>query len=277
MWEEAFTVAINGSHGDGEIVVLFSGHERTPAGHHVGPRVLDYFLVHYIMSGKGWCRASGDKQHLKAGDSFFQFPGTLSEYCSDETDPWRYCWIAFRGALAREWTEMLGVSPEQPALFSERNRKLLKLFQSVYRSLRSNDGISSDVQAGAYLRLLFSEWIRSRLPAPQPQRRMTQAEIQVERALQWFTLQYAQPKAIAKLAKDLGYHRTYFSKLFRKTVGMSPQQFLLHIRMERAKELLRQPLTVEQVASSVGISDPLYFSRQFKRRYGISPTEFRQE
>jgi AraC-like DNA-binding protein len=275
MWEEAFSLAMNASPREGEIVVLFSGHERTSPLHYVGPRVLDYFLVHYVMSGSGWCRTSVGKHRLKAGDSFFIFPGTLSEYCSDESDPWRYCWIAFRGPLAEEWIRQLGISPERPAIVNEYSRKITSLFRSVYRSLQSGSGAAGDLQAGAYFRLLFAHWLQEAVPEPEPRRQLTEAEVQVERALQWFTLQYARPKSIAQLAKELGYHRTYFSKLFRDAVGMSPQQFLLQVRMERAKELLQQPLTVEQVASSVGFADSLYFSRQFKQRFGVSPSEYR--
>jgi AraC-like DNA-binding protein len=51
--------------------------------------------------------------------------------------------------------------------------------------------------------------------------------------------------------------------------------FLLKIRMERARLLLAEKLTIEQIASSVGFLDPLYFSKQFKKWYGSSPTEYR--
>jgi len=53
--------------------------------------------------------------------------------------------------------------------------------------------------------------------------------------------------------------------------------YLLKIRMERAKLLLLEPLTIEQVASSVGFTDALYFSKQFKKWYGRSPSEYRQD
>ncbi|MNO02539.1 DNA-binding transcriptional regulator AraC [compost metagenome] len=52
-------------------------------------------------------------------------------------------------------------------------------------------------------------------------------------------------------------------------------QFLLKIRMERARLLLSEPLTVEQVAASVGFPDALYFSKQFKKWYGQAPTDYR--
>jgi AraC-like DNA-binding protein len=51
--------------------------------------------------------------------------------------------------------------------------------------------------------------------------------------------------------------------------------YLLKLRMERAKLLLQEQLTIEQVASSVGFTDALYFSKQFKKWSGSSPSEYR--
>ncbi|UUZ80048.1 AraC family transcriptional regulator [Paenibacillus sp. P26] len=93
----------------------------------------------------------------------------------------------------------------------------------------------------------------------------------MEQAIRWLTLQYYQPISIEQMAQSLGYHRTHLSKMFKQHTGLSPMNFLLKIRMERAKLLLLEPLTIEQVASSVGFSDPLYFSKQFKKWYGRSP------
>jgi AraC-like DNA-binding protein len=52
---------------------------------------------------------------------------------------------------------------------------------------------------------------------------------------------------------------------------------LIKVRLEKAKKLLKQPLTIEQVAFNVGFTDALYFSRQFKKYYGLSPTRYRND
>ena len=79
------------------------------------------------------------------------------------------------------------------------------------------------------------------------------------------------------LAERAYLNNNYFSKLFSSQVGLTPQQFLLKIRMERAKELLRYTdLTVGEVAEKVGFADALYFSRAFRRYAACSPSEFRR-
>ena len=94
--------------------------------------------------------------------------------------------------------------------------------------------------------------------------------------MRWLELQYDRPISIEQLSKSLGYHRTHLSKLFKQTVGLSPMQYLMQLRLERAKTLLDSKWTVEQIASSVGFSDPLHFSKQFRRKYGLSPSAYRK-
>jgi AraC-like DNA-binding protein len=70
----------------------------------------------------------------------------------------------------------------------------------------------------------------------------------------------------------------YFSKLFTASVGMPPSRFILKTRMEKAKKLLAfTHLSVGEIAAAVGFSDPLYFSRTFRRYAGLPPTEYRNQ
>jgi AraC-like DNA-binding protein len=276
MWSERLSIALNASPGIGEIVVLFSGQERTLPNHHLGPQILDYFLVHYVLSGSGWCRAGDSRQMLGPGDTFFIFPDEISEYSSDAQEPWHYCWVGFRGNLARSWMEKLGVSVEQPIIRNTLRQPHAGLFRAIYHALTESSA-SADERAGAYFRLLLAEWLQEHPTYEEPLNRLTEVERQIDKAIRWFTLQYAQPKSIAQLAKELGYHRTHFAKMFRHYIGMSPQEYLIKVRLEKAIKLLKQPLTIEQVASNVGFSDAFYFSRQFKKYYGISPTRYRSE
>ncbi|MED4599917.1 AraC family transcriptional regulator, partial [Paenibacillus validus] len=100
----------------------------------------------------------------------------------------------------------------------------------------------------------------------------------VRQALQYLSAQYAEPITIELMAETLGYNRAYLSTLFKEHTGVSPVTFLLRLRLDKARRLLRErpELTVEQIASSVGFQDPLHFSKQFKRQYQTSPSEYRR-
>lgn len=79
------------------------------------------------------------------------------------------------------------------------------------------------------------------------------------------------------LAASAGYSVAHFISLFRLSFGMSPKEYQLCRRIEKAQTFLRSTdLPVGEIARRVGYSDPLYFSRLFRRRTGLSPTEFRR-
>lgn len=268
-------VAINPYPSKGEIVVLFGGEEQTVPNHKAGPWILDYYLVHYVMSGQGQFQSFGKEYSLQSGDSFFIFPGELCEYISDEHDPWRYRWVGFKGSIVDQWMSSLGISTLNPVVNTGVNRRIPALFYRIFHSLKERQA-NCDLLSDGYMRLLFAEYAKNTgYRHPNDKQPHTEIERQVAQAIRWLTLQYSQPISIEQMAQSLGYHRTHLSKMFKQYTGMSPMNYLLKIRMERAKLLLAGTLTIEQVSSSVGFSDPLYFSKQFKKWCGQSPTEYR--
>ena len=91
---------------------------------------------------------------------------------------------------------------------------------------------------------------------------------------------YADPYFdLEKSIRAIPLHYDYLRKLFKKEMGRSPLEYLTDLRMNRARELLldgTRKLPIAEVAEACGFSDALYFSRVFKKRFGSSPTQFRQ-
>lgn len=275
--EKRSSISVNPEPGKGELTVLFSGQEQTPSGHNVGPQVHDYFLVHHILKGKGSFQFMGRSFELRGGDSFFIFPGDLFRYTADKDDPWRYRWVGFRGERAEELLARLEITRHKPVAKPQRHKRVAALYYQMERML-AEGGPGCDLRSGGLMRILLAEYgADGAARSESSQGKQSLIEQQVERTIRYLTVQYSQPISIEEISRSLGYNRTHLSKMFKQYTGMSPMHFLLKIRMERAKLLLREPLTVEQVAASVGFADPLYFSKQFKKWFDRSPTEYRQE
>ncbi|MDF2921872.1 MAG: two component transcriptional regulator, AraC family [Paenibacillaceae bacterium] len=84
--------------------------------------------------------------------------------------------------------------------------------------------------------------------------------------------------SINVLSAELQVHPTYFSRLFRQETGSTFTEYLMKVRMEKAKEYLSgTALRVSEVAFAVGVKDPFYFSTLFKKHTGMNPTEFREQ
>ena len=89
---------------------------------------------------------------------------------------------------------------------------------------------------------------------------------------------YDEELDIKRFATILSLSPGRFAHLFKESMGVSPYAYLLGIRLEKAAELLAlSDIPIYEVAYKTGFSDPLYFSKLFKREYALSPKSFRKE
>ena len=87
---------------------------------------------------------------------------------------------------------------------------------------------------------------------------------------------YQRELTVEEIADVCKLNRSYFSKLFRDTMGCPPQEFLIRLRLARAAELMRTTKSsIGVIAAACGYPNQLHFSRAFKKRYGVSPREWR--
>ena len=81
---------------------------------------------------------------------------------------------------------------------------------------------------------------------------------------------------VAELADETGFCGPYFSKLFKKEVGIPPQAFMENCRLEEARRMLGQGQAgVLEIAEALGFCSASYFARRYKRRYGVTPSSER--
>ncbi|WP_020616964.1 AraC family transcriptional regulator [Paenibacillus daejeonensis] len=270
---------INTHPAQGDLSVLFSGYGKPLPNHRMGPAVHNYYLIHTVKSGYGVFEIAGKRYDCRAGDTFVIVPGELFTYIADDKNPWVYQWVSFVGESASSLLEALGISVQQPVLHHADARRIRVLYDRIRQALQTIPSpVLADLEAGGLLRLLLRQL--GSAPAdfhPTAGPRQSDMERQVGQMAMWLSLQYDQDLSIARIAKTLGYHRTHLSKMFKQVTGYSPSQYLYRVRMHRAESLLASDLTIGQVASSVGFPDPLYFSKQFRRWKGVTPSTFRKQ
>jgi len=263
------------------IAVLFAGHSQTKPGHRVGPKVVDYYLLHHVQSGRGVFAVRGETHALGAGDSFLIGPGELVRYESDLGDPWMYRWVAFRGEGAAALLQSAGLTPDCPVARTGGSLRPGRRIRAIERAFQRRSPGAALEACGQLLLLLaaYRDLLAAGIPHGGGLAASTQVEAAVRQAIQYLSTQFAEPVSIGLMAQTLGYNRAYLSKLFKRETGVTPVTFLLRLRLDNARRLLRErlDLTTSQIAASVGFQDPLHFSKQFHRQYGQSPSEYRAE
>lgn len=102
------------------------------------------------------------------------------------------------------------------------------------------------------------------------------AESIAENIYNHFKLFYQESFDLKQLAEKYAFHPAHIIRCVKKQYGITPLQLLLNIRIKKAQEMLiKTNYTVNKIAQDTGFEDNAYFTRQFKKITGITPTQYR--
>ena len=214
----------------------------------------------------------GNKLTMKAEQTCF-FPAGEKETILSCSGQLRCLWIALEGPLApmvvRKMGALLHMPLKQGALPSQ-----MYLAKQIVQVMVRHSGTGD---ATYQLQHLMYGMLASHWGQPVAMDAMLSHEIaKVVDTLR--ANQYKDNFSLAEMAAISRMPMETFRKRFVSEVGMPPLSYVLHCKMERAKELLReQNYTVRQAGVEVGMQDPYHFSKQFKNIVGISPSAFMKQ
>ncbi|MDQ1912690.1 AraC family transcriptional regulator [Paenibacillus sp. GD4] len=258
---------------DPDVHLLYWGREDCAPGHAVGPMVRDMYKIHFIHSGTGIVQVGDHTYSLGPGQAFLIYPDVLTYYEADRQTPWVYSWLAFRGEQVESILARTRLSPEQP-VFPMDVKVMPTMFEQL--TLASTQGPGTDLQIKALMYHFFAVLTEVYLHTVPADLSWRKQDAYIMQCIEYLHAHYSEPISIHQLAAYLKLDRKYLSALFKQSVGMPPQQYLLHYRMDKACELLgKGNYSIGEVARSVGYPDSLLFSRMFKKIKGVAPKHYR--
>lgn len=264
----------HGSKGPDELSFLFCGRRNCHPGEAAGPAVREHYLMHYCLAGRGVYRAQGMSYEIGPGEGFLILPGELSSYQADAEEPWSHIWVGFTGTKTADYLRCCGLDPEHRTYQCAQPQQLEACVDDMMRLDTAGAGNELLLLGALYT---FLGWVAQSARSPARHSRETGAEY-VEMAAEYIRNHFQEDLTVAKLARYVGLNRSYLTTVFQNTVHMSPQQYLMRFRMERAAQMLQEgDLTVGEIARSCGYPDPLTFSKAFKRTLGVTPSQYRRE
>ncbi|GFE17605.1 AraC family transcriptional regulator [Streptomyces glebosus] len=232
----------------------------------VGPRTLDHHVAIVISAGRGWSTTPDGRRHpVTAPALLWITPGVVHHYGADPETGWDESFVDFTGPAAATYTELGYIEPDRPVVPLADTGPARAAVGRIARAARRGNPLL-EVETSAAVHELLVALRRAR----------ADTDADGDPVLHALARDAFLPLSVAEHAARHGMTPAELRTAVRRGAGCSPKDYLLGIRLGRAKELLAgTELPVAAVARRVGYDDPAYFSRLFTRRVGTAPIRFR--
>ena len=261
-----------------ELSVIHVGMEECKPFHTISDPRTEYIL-HFVISGRGFYSARGTTEALSAGQMFLIVPDEPIVYGSDRFDPWTYAWIGFRGDrassilkkcgfLGNNLTRSIRCTEEAVACIREiMDHRSLAPSSMLFRescTIRLFSLLAADYETAAR-----ESWMNTSV---------SRDSLYTELGTAFIKEMYMHDSiTVEDVAAHIGITRARLNRAFQEELHISVQQYLIDCRMRHASRLLlTTPLSIKEISGQVGYSDQLVFSSAFKKKYGASPKLFRE-
>jgi len=235
-------------------------------------RVLNEYQLIYVTAGSGWFESDGGEYAVVAGTIILLFPGERHRYRPSGATGWDEYWIGFKGKIMDDLVGRNFFSPNHPCIHLGINEHAFNLFNLIIEgSKREEEGYQAQI-SGATLHLLGTIHAGNRGNLIEDQK---QLDI-ICKARLLFVSNINNEFSPEQAAKELMIGYSNFRKLFKTYTGISPGQYYIQLKIEKAKKLLCNPaIPVKEIAYELRFESHFYFSKLFKEKTGLTPTAFR--
>ncbi len=233
-----------------DIIPIFSGHDVCKRNHKFGPYIRDYYLLHFCLKGKGVLIDKFGHHTIRQGELFIIRPGEITTYIADDSDPWEYSWVAFRGDLADIFNTDRSVYPF-PIDIGLSLRKL------------SHDRVTHPaIFISLIYKVIYHLFSEKKKNTDIP-----------EKIMQYIKFNYMNDLTVIAISDYFGFERSYLYRIFRNYSGMGIKEYIIKTRMEHAELLLKNGYSVWNTALAVGYKEQSNFSKAYKKHFGNPPKE----
>lgn len=236
-------------------------------------RILHEYQMVYIVEGGGWFESSHcHRTPISAGTMLLLFPGEWHNYAPDKKTGWKEYWIGFKGRYIDERVENGFFSPERPIVEIGKDIQVEELYLEVLREAEYEKSGFQLLISSIVLHLLGTIVFRQNMTRYES----TDIADKIESSKQLMRRHAGDGLSPESVARELGLGYSWFRRVFKQYVGISPAQYQLQIRYLRARDLLLgSDMTITEIAYDLGFSSVNQFSTFFSQHSGVSPRQFR--
>jgi AraC-like DNA-binding protein len=245
------------------------GREHCNPDYAISRRNFPFYVVEYVVSGRGSAKLDGQTHALGPGVVFVSAPTTRCEIHTDPRDPMAKYFLAVAGAEVPARLRRCGVPPgcaRQLAAHAE----VTSVLEDLVREGQRSGALARRICATLFELLLLKTEDTSTL-APHASEPAREAFLRCKALIDSRAERLA---TLGEIAKATGVEASSVCRWFRRYQGTSPYQYLMRRKMNIAAEhLVENGGLVKEAAQRVGFADPYHFSRAFKSVHGVAPRD----
>lgn len=263
-----------GSVGGADVALVCVGREECLPAYRVSAVSTPYQALEFISAGRGAVRTDDGQRELSPGTVFGYAHRSAPDMWTDVEHPMTKYFATFilESADGHPAPALLTPGEGLTLRHSPDLTTLQALFEAMIDEARRPTPISSEI-AYRFLDLIV---LKAEHANEQQDEQDSVAARSYEAACSCIEANFLELTGLSDLSERLALDSTYLCKLFRRFGAETPHQCIMRHKLNHAAELLLGGmLPVNRIASAVGFQDPFYFSRLFRKRFGMSPSQFR--
>lgn len=243
----------------------YQGHVSRPDGY-------GWDQILFCAAGSGTLEYDKRKVKINAGDYFF-LPRNIPHTYYPDGELWDVRWVAFEGSVCDEILERFGMTVPI-VIAAPEETTMEKTFDRMVIS-QENDSLYCDHTCSGLVYDYLIEF--HRLMDANADRAKSRQISMLLPVLRFMHDNFRSDISMTQLSNIMGVTPQHFCRVFRKTMNVSPNEFLTRIRLDEAKRLLNEKdVSVSEVAVRSGFRDAGYFSTVFRKHEGISPVQYKK-
>lgn len=230
----------------------------------------DLYILHYCVSGKGFFQG----KPFEKGYVYVTVPGEQEIHISDDKEPYETYWISFKGPAATDMMKLCGLPLKSDVFHFEKTDECSKILKRALYNITDESNIAESFS------LLSTFYSIMSIHAERINVSVTNRHNTAKDVATFLSKNFHCDIKIDDVAEMFNYSRNHLYSLFKKEYGVSPKEYLVNLRIERAKQILtdnNMDFTIKEISFAVGFHDPFYFSKLFSSRVGLSPLQYQKK
>lgn len=227
-------------------------------------------IVIVCVNGAGWVEVNGERTRVGPSTAIVLDRGVPHSYGASDDSPWTIWWCHLRGTDIADLVEATEITAARPTIALRSADRVTALLDEIVSSLER------DTSPARLLSTAGMAWrLMTQLAAD---RKLPERGEPIERAMRYLAERVDGTIQVPELAALVGVSASHLSTLFRQATGGGVLAHHTALKMALARRLLdTTTLGIAEVGHEVGYSDQFYFSRQFRRVHGQSPSAYRSQ